>query len=154
MKYKKAIISAFIAGSAGFVLGYDMGISGGTITNVATHFNLNSAWEGFALSVFIVGAVLGSIFTRKINDELGRKRALIIGTIFMLIGAIGVYLFGDKFQLFLLCRGIAGAGMDWFLALTVNTLCSYKWLLVVSLDLTRKLLGLGNALNHKVSSMV
>ena len=62
MKYKKAIISAFIAGSAGFVLGYDMGISGGTITNVATHFNLNSAWEGFALSVFIVGAVLGSIF--------------------------------------------------------------------------------------------
>lgn len=111
MKYKKAIISAFIAGSAGFVLGYDMGISGGTITNVATHFNLNSAWEGFALSVFIVGAVLGSIFTRKINDEFRRKKALIIGTILMFIGAIGVYLFGNNFKLFLLCRGIAGAGM-------------------------------------------
>lgn len=111
MKYKKAIISAFIAGSAGFVLGYDMGISGGTITNVATHFNLNSAWEGFALSVFIVGAVLGSIFIRKINDEFGRKKALIIGTILMLIGAIGVYLFGNNFKWFLLCRGIAGAGM-------------------------------------------
>lgn len=111
MKYKKAIISAFIAGNAGFVLGYDMGISGGTITNVTTHFKLNSAWEGFALSVFIVGAVFGSIFTKTLNDELGRKKALIIGTVLMLIGATGVYIFGDNFKLFLLCRGIAGAGM-------------------------------------------
>ena len=31
MKYKKSIISSFIAGNAGFVLGYDMGVSGGTI---------------------------------------------------------------------------------------------------------------------------
>lgn len=111
MKYKKAIISSFIAGNAGFVLGYDMGISGGTITNVTQHFKLNSAWEGFALSVFIVGAVFGSIFTKTINDELGRKKALIIGTILMLVGAAGVYIFGDSFGLFLLCRGIAGAGM-------------------------------------------
>lgn len=88
-----------------------MGISGGTITNVTQHFKLNSAWEGFALSVFIVGAVFGSIFTKTINDELGRKKALIIGTILMLVGATGVYTFGDSFGLFLLCRGIAGAGM-------------------------------------------
>ncbi|MDX8336181.1 sugar porter family MFS transporter [Candidatus Cetobacterium colombiensis] len=111
MKYKKAIISAFIAGSAGFVLGYDMGISGGTINNVSTHFNLNSAWEGFALSVFIVGAVLGSLFTKRINDDFGRKKALIIGTVLMLVGALGVYIFGDKFKYFMFYRGIAGAGM-------------------------------------------
>lgn len=111
MKYKQAILSSVIAGNAGLVLGYDMGISGGTIDYVTKHFTLDASMSGFALSVFIVGAVIGSIFTRWLNDTLGRKKALLIGALIMLIGAIGVFLLGANFSLFLLSRGIAGAGM-------------------------------------------
>ena len=71
MIYKKAIISASIASWSGFLLGYDMGISGGTLEYVTKHFNLDSSWEGFALSIFILGAILGTICSRKINDDLG-----------------------------------------------------------------------------------
>lgn len=111
MKYKKSIISGILAGGAGTLLGYDMGISGGTIDYVTKHFNLGSSGQGFALSVFIVGAVFGSIFTRILNDKLGRKKAQIIGAAAMLLGALGVYILGDSFTMFLILRGIAGAGM-------------------------------------------
>lgn len=111
MKYKKAITSGVLAGGAGAVLGNDMGISGGTIDYVAEHFKLDSSGKGFALSVFIVGAILGSIFTRILNDKLGRKKAQIIGAGALLTGATGVYLLGDIYSLFLIFRGVAGAGM-------------------------------------------
>ena len=111
MKYLNAIVAAYLAAGAGTLLGYDMGISGGTINYVSEHFKLDSSATGFALSVFIVGATIGSIFTKKLNDDFGRKKALLIGAIFMFLGAIGVYAFGDNFTMFLLMRGIAGAGM-------------------------------------------
>ena len=111
MIYKKAIISASIASWSGFLLGYDMGISGGTIEYVTKHFNLDSSWEGFTLSIFILGAILGTIFSRKINDDLGRKKSIIIGCTIMLIGSLGVYFLGDKFELLILFRCLSGAGM-------------------------------------------
>lgn len=111
MKYKKSIVSGILAGGAGTLLGYDMGISGGTIDYVTKHFDLNSSGQGFALSVFIVGAVIGSIFTRVLNDCFGRKKAQIFGAAAMLLGATGVYLFGDIYDFFLFFRGVAGAGM-------------------------------------------
>ena len=62
----------------------------GPIVSVARElgFEGNSILEGLVVSIFIVGAFLGSIFSGSIVDKLGCRRTFQFDTIPLILGAI------------------------------------------------------------------
>lgn len=65
-------------------------VMNGPIISIARElgFEGNSILEGFVVSIFIVGAFLGSIFCGSIVDKLGCRRTLQVDTIPLILGAL------------------------------------------------------------------
>ncbi|KAF5726469.1 plastidic glucose transporter 1 isoform X1 [Tripterygium wilfordii] len=78
------------ASMSNFLFGYHIGVMNGPIVSVARElgFEGNSILEGLVVSIFIVGAFLGSISSGSIIDKLGCRRTIQIGTIPLILGAI------------------------------------------------------------------
>jgi MFS family permease len=73
--------------------GYDQGVMSGIIS--ARPFNNdfpetkdNSTWQGFVTAIYEVGCLFGAIFALSFGDRLGRRRAIILGGLVMIIGVI------------------------------------------------------------------
>ncbi len=109
--YHKAIMCAAISGLIGLIFGYDMGISGGIVHLVQSFFALNASAMGFALSIYIIGASIGSLLTHTCNSYFGRKKTLILFAGLMFFSSVGMYFFGENYTGYLLCRGLEGLGM-------------------------------------------
>ncbi|KAK6585709.1 hypothetical protein PZA11_002436 [Diplocarpon coronariae] len=80
--------------TTGFLLfGYDQGIMSGIIS--ADPFNEyfpetkdDSVYQGFVTAIYEVGCLLGAVFILAFGDRTGRRRAMILGGIIMIIGVI------------------------------------------------------------------
>ncbi|KAH0400152.1 general substrate transporter, partial [Aureobasidium melanogenum] len=75
------------------LFGYDQGVMSGIIEGDAflamfPQAGYNSSWQGFIVSIYAVGCLCGAIFILKFGDKLGRRRAIFIGGITMIIGVI------------------------------------------------------------------
>ncbi|KAL6287306.1 hypothetical protein ACE6H2_011696 [Prunus campanulata] len=80
----------FIASMSNFLFGYHIGVMNGPIISIARElgFEGNSILEGLVVSIFIVGAFLGSIGCGFIVDKLGCRRTFQIATIPLILGAL------------------------------------------------------------------
>ncbi|CAL2249323.1 unnamed protein product [Prunus armeniaca] len=80
----------FIASMSNFLFGYHIGVMNGPIVSIARElgFEGNSILEGLVVSIFIVGAFLGSIGCGFIVDKLGCRRTFQIATIPLILGAL------------------------------------------------------------------
>jgi sugar porter (SP) family MFS transporter len=48
----------------------------------------NSTWQGFVTAIYEVGCFLGAILVLMFGDRLGRRRAMMIGALIMILGTI------------------------------------------------------------------
>jgi MFS family permease len=48
----------------------------------------NSTWQGFVTAIYEIGCFLGAAFILVVGDSLGRRKAIIIGAIVMILGVI------------------------------------------------------------------
>ncbi|KAL6143934.1 hypothetical protein ACLB2K_054629 [Fragaria x ananassa] len=80
----------FTASMSNFLFGYHIGVMNGPIVSIARElgFEGNSILEGLVVSIFIVGAFLGSICCGSIVDRLGCRRTFQIDTIPLILGAL------------------------------------------------------------------
>jgi sugar porter (SP) family MFS transporter len=80
--------------TTGFLLfGYDQGVMSGIITapafnNMFQETKDNSTMQGFVTAVYELGCLAGAMLILGIGDLLGRRRAIILGAIIMLLGVI------------------------------------------------------------------
>ncbi|KAI8626921.1 sugar porter family MFS transporter [Xylariaceae sp. FL1651] len=80
--------------TTGFLLfGYDQGVMSGIITapafaDVFEETRNNSTLQGVVTSIYEIGCLIGAIFILFVGDQLGRRRAMIMGGIIMIIGTI------------------------------------------------------------------
>lgn len=81
--------------SAGFLLfGYDQGVMSGIITEpgfLAVFPKMNSnykkgAIQALVVAIYEIGCLLGSSFIIGYGDKLGRRRAVLVGALIMLVG--------------------------------------------------------------------
>ncbi|KAH0032981.1 general substrate transporter, partial [Aureobasidium melanogenum] len=81
--------------SAGFLLfGYDQGVMSGIITEpgfLAVFPKMNSnykkgAIQALVVAIYEIGCLLGSFFIIGYGDKLGRRRAVLVGALIMLVG--------------------------------------------------------------------
>lgn len=80
----------FTASMANFLFGYHIGVMNGPIVSIARElgFEGNSLLEGLVVSIFIIGAFIGSIGSGLLIDKFGYRRTLQICTIPLILGAI------------------------------------------------------------------
>ncbi|XP_021723436.1 probable plastidic glucose transporter 1 [Chenopodium quinoa] len=85
-----ALPHALTASMANFLFGYHIGVMNGPIASVARElgFEGNSILEGLVVSIFIVGAFIGSLISGTLADKFGCRRILQIDSIPLIIGAI------------------------------------------------------------------
>ena len=78
----------------GFLLfGYDQGVMSGIIS--APAFNRafprtddNPTWQGFVTAIYEIGCLFGAIFQLCFGDATGRRRAIFLGGLIMIIGVV------------------------------------------------------------------
>ncbi|KAK4501691.1 hypothetical protein PRZ48_007500 [Zasmidium cellare] len=87
-------IAVSVVATNGFLLfGYDQGVMSGIIS--APQFNAafpetkdDSTWQGFVTAIYEIGCLIGALFQLGYGDKIGRRRAIIVGGIIMIIGVI------------------------------------------------------------------
>ena len=83
-----------IVATNGFLLfGYDQGVMSGIISapdfnNAFPQTRGDSTWQGFVTAIYEIGCLAGAIFQLAFGDTLGRRRAIIIGGVIMILGVI------------------------------------------------------------------
>ncbi|GMG98705.1 hypothetical protein Nepgr_000545 [Nepenthes gracilis] len=78
------------ASMSNFLFGYHIGVMNGPIISIARElgFEGNSILEGLVVSIFIVGAFIGSLISGSLVDKFGCRQTLQLVTIPLIAGAI------------------------------------------------------------------
>lgn len=100
---------SFVAALGGFLFGYDLVVISGAVIFLKKQFALTAAGLGFATASAILGCIAGPLTAGWLSDRLGRKRVLLIASVFFGVSALGTALPRtiDEFNFF---RVIGGFG--------------------------------------------
>lgn len=101
---------ASAAALGGFLLGYHSGVLAGALLWIRDDFQLSSLEQGVLVSLLPLGAMVGSIAAGPIADALGRRTALILDAVLLLVAA-GVAALAPSYAVLLIGRGLAGLGV-------------------------------------------
>lgn len=83
-----------VVATNGFLLfGYDQGVMSGIISapafnNLFTQTKGDTTWQGFVTAIYEIGCLLGAIFQLSFGDKIGRRRAIILGGVIMILGVL------------------------------------------------------------------
>jgi sugar porter (SP) family MFS transporter len=78
----------FVAALGSLLFGFETGVINGAISDVADHFGLSAAMQGFAVSVALIGCVIGALFVGKPADIFGRRYILRYMALFFLLSML------------------------------------------------------------------
>jgi MFS transporter, SP family, galactose:H+ symporter len=93
-----------------FLFGYDTGVVSGALLFIKTDFDLDSFQQGSVVSVLLLGAIVGALFTGRIGDRIGRKATLgLLGTVFAL--GIAIAALASGYVLLMVGRVVMGLGV-------------------------------------------
>lgn len=80
---------AFIATFGGLLFGYDTGVINGALDPMREDLGLTVVSEGLVTATLLVGAAVGALIGGRLNDAVGRRKALIIVAVIFFIGTLG-----------------------------------------------------------------
>ena len=78
----------FVAALGSLLFGFETGVINGAISDVALYFDLSPAWQGFVVSVALIGCVIGALFIGKPADIYGRRYILRYMALFFLFSML------------------------------------------------------------------
>ncbi|MET8575655.1 sugar porter family MFS transporter [Streptomyces sp. NPDC005012] len=87
--------------------GYSSGVVAGAQLYYTPRFDLSTGQQGFAVSSFLLGAVLSALTAGRISDRIGRRRMLLLGGLLFGAGLLACAL-APGFGLFLAGRIVQG----------------------------------------------
>jgi SP family galactose:H+ symporter-like MFS transporter len=105
-----AYIVSAVAALGGLLFGYDTGVISGALLYLNPAFHLTPTTSEIAVSVVLIGAILGAAAGGRMADRLGRKKSLIILGIIFACGAILTAL-SPNLGFFIAFRIIVGFGI-------------------------------------------
>ncbi len=101
---------ALIPAIAAFLFGFTSAIISGALLQLKNQFALTPWQQGILVSILLLGALLGSLFAGGLADRIGRKRALFLLGLLLLLGSIGSGEAGN-FLFLVAARGLTGIGV-------------------------------------------
>lgn len=113
------------AGMAGLLYGYDTAVISGAIGFLQERYDLSPTMEGFVISSIMIGGVIGVGISGYLSDAFGRRKILMVSSIFFAVAAIAsafapsvAFLIGARIL------GGLGIGLASALAVTYITECA------------------------------
>ena len=106
-KTRYVVFVSAAAAIGGFLFGYDTAVIAGAIRFLKESFALSSFGEGLAVSIVLVGCMIGAAAAGTLSDRLGRRRFMLLSAVFFFVSAIGCAIPRDLVQ-FLIFRWIGG----------------------------------------------
>ena len=91
MEYNVCFIAVLVSFAAigGFLFGYDTGvIAGAQLYFVNDWPEIKDAQIATIVSIALVGAAIGALFSGIISDAIGRKRVILIADLLFAIGSV------------------------------------------------------------------
>ena len=104
---------SFFAAIGGFLFGYDTGVVSGAMLLLKTNFDLSSFTEEVIVSVTIGTAAIFALVSGILNEYLGRKLTIIIGSMVFTVGAV-VLAVAQNTGMLIAGRAILGIGIGKF----------------------------------------
>lgn len=80
---------AVVATFGGLLFGYDTGVINGALEPMKADLGLTTVTEGAVTATLLVGAAVGALIGGRVNDNLGRKKALTIVAVIFFVGTLG-----------------------------------------------------------------
>lgn len=110
---------SLVAAMGGLLFGYDWVVIGGAKPFYEQFFGIagSAHLQGWAVSVAIIGCMLGAITAGSLSEKYGRKKLLILASVLFTLSALGTGLAND-FTPFIIYRFIGGVGIG--LASTIS----------------------------------
>jgi len=99
-----------VLGAAYFFAFYDVVNIGDALPEIAKQFDVSSTTSGYAVSIGLLGYVVGSLSDSVISDRLGRRPALVVSVVMIVIGSL-VTAFSGSFEVLVAGRFISGMGI-------------------------------------------
>ncbi len=110
-KFNKGFIYfiCMVSAMGGLLFGYDWVVIGGAKPFYEVYFGISDSPEqqGLAMSIALVGCLVGAMLSGTLADRLGRKPLLLISAFIFLVSAYGTGAF-NTFSAFLVVRFIGG----------------------------------------------
>jgi MFS transporter, SP family, galactose:H+ symporter len=93
-----------------FLFGYDTGVISGALLFIKEDFGLNAFEQSSVVSVLLLGAIVGALFTGRVADRIGRRKTLgLLGAIFTV--GIALAAVASGYAPLLIARVIMGLGV-------------------------------------------
>jgi len=106
------IFVAFSAAVGGFLFGYDLSLISGAQIYLFDYLGVNdsSYYQGLVTSAAIFGCIAGPLLGIPVADKIGRKKAMILASLLLILSAIGSALATGIWS-FAVYRWIGGVGV-------------------------------------------
>lgn len=105
-----AYVAAAVAAIGGILFGFDTGIISGAILFVQQDFSMTLSERSWAVSIVLVGAIIGSASGGYLSDKLGRRKSIISSAVLVIIGTAVIAASSDIY-LFFAGRFVIGTGI-------------------------------------------
>lgn len=109
---RNPIVSLIVIALGNFLFSFNTVVISGVMLFIERDFPMSTGTASLVASIIIVGALLGVCMTGDLANRLGRKKTLILSTLFVIVGTLCAALATSSFQLILgrLIQGI-GSGL-------------------------------------------
>ncbi len=94
----------------GFLFGYNTSVISGALLFLTQQFSLTTFQEGLAVSIILIGALLGALCAGSLADRFGRRMITLLTALIFIIGIWAVVI-ASSFDMFLWGRFITGLGV-------------------------------------------
>ena len=86
----KVTVLAVIAALGGFLFGYDSSVINGANKAIYAQFNITDGFfQGFVVSVALLGSAVGAFVGGRLAEKYGRKRVMLVAAILFLVAGLG-----------------------------------------------------------------
>jgi MFS transporter, SP family, galactose:H+ symporter len=93
-----------------FLFGFDTGIISGALLFIKRDLQLDSFEQSSVVSVLLLGAVVGALFSGRVSDRIGRRATLgLLGVVFTI--GIAITAISTAYWVMLVGRIVMGAGV-------------------------------------------
>jgi SP family arabinose:H+ symporter-like MFS transporter len=99
-----------VAAIGGLIFGFDTAIVAGATRYMKEQFALNSIQEGWAVSVVLIGCMIGAGLAGPVSDRFGRRRFMLASAVLFLVSAVGCAL-PRTIAVFVIFRFVGGLGI-------------------------------------------
>ncbi|NWV70437.1 GTR10 protein, partial [Malurus elegans] len=82
------LLSATVSLLGGLIFGYELGIISGALLQLQTDFHLSCFQQEVVVSAVLIGALLASLAGGILIDRHGRRRAILVSNLVLLVGSL------------------------------------------------------------------